>query len=63
MFLFHSFTSGSPGFPAPRVIEVLFSALYILASFVTNVKALQPDAEGNSILEPGLPSDVREQVL
>ena len=29
----------------------------------TNVKALQPEAEGNSILEPGLPGDVREQVV
>ena len=62
-FLFLSFTSGLPGFPAPLVKEILFSALYIVASFVTNVKALQTDAEGNSILDPGLTGDVREQVL
>ena len=62
-FLFLSFTSGLPGFPAPLVKEILFSALYIVASFVTNVKAPQTDAEGNSILDPGLTGDVREQVL
>ena len=62
-FLFLSFTSGLPGFPAPLVKEILFSAGYILASFVTNVKALQTEAEGNSILDPGLTGDVREQVL
>ena len=62
-FLFLSFTSGLPGFPAPLVKEILFSALYIVASFVTNVKALQTEAEGNSILDPGLTGDVREHVL
>ena len=29
----------------------------------TNVKALQPDIEGNSILDVDFPGDVREQVL
>ena len=31
---FHSFTSGWPVFPAPSVKEIVFSPLYILASFV-----------------------------
>ena len=31
---FHSFTSGWPVFPAPLVKGIVFSALYILASFV-----------------------------
>ena len=31
---FHSFTSGWPVFPAPLVKEIVFSPLYILASFV-----------------------------
>ena len=33
-WLFHSFTSGWPVFPAPLVKEIVFSPLYILASFV-----------------------------
>ena len=32
-FQFHSFTSGWPVFPAPLVKEIVFSLLYILASF------------------------------
>ena len=32
--LFHSFTSGWPVFPAPLVKEIVFSPLYIFASFV-----------------------------
>ena len=31
---FHSFTSGWPVFPAPLVNDIVFSTLYILASFV-----------------------------
>ena len=31
---FHSFTSGWPVFPAPLVKEIVFTPLYILASFV-----------------------------
>ena len=31
---FHSFTSGWPVFPSPLVKEIVFSPLYILASFV-----------------------------
>ena len=34
MFWFHSFTSGWPVFTAPLVKEMVFSPLYILASFV-----------------------------
>ena len=34
MFLFHSFTSGWPVFPAPLVKEMAFNPLYILDSFV-----------------------------
>ena len=33
---FHSFTSGWPVFPAPLVKEIVFSPLYILASFGKN---------------------------
>ena len=36
MFSFNSFTSGWPVFPAPLVKEIVFSPLYILASFVTD---------------------------
>ena len=34
MIQFHYFTSGWPVFPAPLVKEIVFSPLYILASFV-----------------------------
>ena len=34
MFWFNSFTSGCSAFPEPLAKEVVFSALYILASFV-----------------------------
>ena len=33
---FHSFTNGFPVFPEPLVKEIVFSPLYILASFVKN---------------------------
>ena len=34
MFIFHSFTCSCPVFPAPLIEEMVFSPLYILASFV-----------------------------
>ena len=34
VFQFHSFTSCCPVFPAPLVKEIVFSPLYIIASFV-----------------------------
>ena len=34
MFHFHSFTHGSPVFPAPVVKEIVFFKLYIFASLV-----------------------------